>query len=322
MKKILTAITIILLITTAGYSSVVDIMIGSRGAGLGGAYAALVNDPSAAYWNPAGLAMVENISIMESNWILADVEGLNVNYVTASLPIKNVGTVSGSWLLRHATLEQWEGDDIVSQTGNEHSFTLSMARKLWDELAIFKNTSLGFSLNRHVFKSDEIDGAGLGFDVGIQTGLPVGFSFAFVARSLGSETMDKKNDPELRWGLGMEQTLKDMHRITLGIDASLKLNRDYESQSKLEGAQRNLKGYGGLEYAVLLEDLEIGVRGGFNASRYSSLDSYGFSVGAGLKYKTYSIQYAFLGGTDREAALGIGHRISLIVGFNKILNED
>jgi hypothetical protein len=197
--KTKTAFLITIVIIVHLFASPVDIMIGSRGYGMGGAYVAIAGDPSAAYWNPSGLSCISDISLMESNWILQDVEDINVNYVSLAIPVKHVGTVSGTWLFTHATLE--EGWDYANNTpqnaesANEHSFSLSIGRQLWDKLLIFEKTSLGFSINRHAFKTDAGDGASPGFDLGLQTGFPYGFSLGFVARSLGADMMGYKIVP-------------------------------------------------------------------------------------------------------------------------------
>ena len=304
-------------------ASPVDLMIGSRGFGMGGAYVAIADDPSAAYWNPAGLSQVEHISLMESNWILQDVDDLNVNYVSFAVPVKLVGTISGSWLLQHATLEEgWDdagGKPASSSSANEHAFSLSIGRALWDNLLIFEKTSVGFSINRLTFTTDgSKNGAGIGFDLGLFTMLPAGVRFGFVARSLGTDVMGEKVDPELRAGLGYARTIKAMHRVTAAADAVYKRNRDYKSSSDLEPAEHNIKAFGGIEYALLFKDFEIAIRGGGNGMYYSTLDSYGWSCGAGFKYLGYSVQYAFRGDTDPDVTLGYGHRISLIIELDNL----
>ncbi|GAF75594.1 unnamed protein product, partial [marine sediment metagenome] len=76
MKTKLLSLILLFFFAVHLYASPVDIMIGSRGYGMGGAYVAIANDPSAAYWNPAGLSQVDEISIMESNWIFQSVDDI------------------------------------------------------------------------------------------------------------------------------------------------------------------------------------------------------------------------------------------------------
>ena len=304
--------------------SPVDIMIGARAYGLGGAYVALANDPTAAYWNPSRLSYVEHITLMNSNWILQDVEGMNVNYANLTVPIKHVGTISGGWLINHATLEYGEydgnGDVIIkSNSANENQFSLSLGRKLFDEFLIFKKTSVGLSVNRYSFTTETGNGAGLGFDVGISTEFPYGFSIGFNARTLGAEFMGKLLNPELRWGIGYSQIIKEMHRITVGVDGLYKMYRDYKDINTLEPTKGNIKGFAGLEYAFLYHDFEVAIRGGGNGMAwYNTINNYSFTAGLGFKWLGYSLQYAFMGVTDRDAALGYGHRVSLLLELDRL----
>jgi|GEM_PF-2627204 len=304
-------------------ASPVDMMIGSRGYGMGGAYVAIANDPGAAYWNPAGLSHVNELTLMESNWILQNVEDMNVNYLSAAIPIKNVGTVSGSWLLIHSKLEEgWDytaDEPMSTESANEHAFSLSIGRRLWDKLLIFEKTSLGFSINRHTFKTDAGDGAGLGFDIGLQTSFPYGFSFGFVARTLGADMMGYKIDPELRCGIGYDVLIKKMHNIVVAVDGAYKMNRDYEKESSLDPAKNNLKAFGGIEYSIVLKNLRISLSGGGNGMLYSTLGTYGFAAGLGIKYMGYSVQYAFQGDTDPDVSLGYEHRVTLMLELKNLL---
>jgi hypothetical protein len=298
-------------------------MIGSRGYGMGGAYAAIADDPSAAYWNPAGLSQVTKLSLLESNWILQHVEGLTINYASLAVPIKNIGTLSGSWLFSHASLEQgWDyssGSASSTASANEHTFSLSLGRTLLSDVLIFKRVSLGFTINRHTFDTEAGDGAGLGFDLGLQTVFPHGISIGITGRSLGTDMMGYKIDPEVRTGLGYCITMVKMHRIIAEIDGAYKMNRDYYDASTLEPARHNVKGFGGLEYAFLWDNLEVAVRGGANKLVYSLSDNIGYAAGIGVKYAEYSLQYGFRGDTDTEESLGYGHRVTLVVELERLL---
>ena len=325
MKTILTSLTLMLCALDQIAASPVDIMIGSRGYGMGGAYTAIADDPSAAYWNPAGLAQVGKLSLMESNWIMQQVEGININYASLAIPIKNFGTVSGSWLFTHATLEQgWDylsDAPASSESANEHTFSLGIGRTLLSDVLIFKRVSAGFSINRHTFDTDVGDGAGLGFDLGMQTLFPFGIALGVTGRSLGTDMMGYKIDPEIRTGIGYSVTIKKMHRITTAIDGSYKMNRDYTDETSLEPARNNIKGFAGLEYAILLNGLEIAVRGGGNKMVYTTSDNIGYAAGFGVKYTGYSLQYGFKGDTDDEAGLGYGHRVTLVVELEQLFEK-
>ncbi|MCI0472583.1 MAG: hypothetical protein L0Y76_03270, partial [Ignavibacteria bacterium] len=199
-----------------------------------------------------------------------------------------------------------------------HAFSLSIGRRLWDRLLIFEKTSLGFSINRHTFKTEAGDGAGIGFDVGLQTRFPYGFSFGFVARTLGTDMMGYKIDPELRFGIGYDVLIKKMHNIVVAVDGAYKMNRDYEKESSLEPARNNLKAFGGIEYSIIFKGLRISLSGGGNGMLHSSLGTYGFAGGLGIKYLGYCVQYAFQGDTDPDVSLGYEHRITLLLELKNL----
>lgn len=320
-NKFISGLLLCVIAGTIG-ASPVDLMIGARGFAFGGAYVSIADDPSAAYWNPAGLSQIKGISLMESNWILQNVEGLNVNYVSLAIPVKYVGTVSGSWLLMHATLEEgWDENanaPVNKNSANEQIFTLSIGRALVEKFLIFIRPSLGFSINRHTFTTAAGNGAGLGFDLGLFTEFPYGFRFGFTARTLATEVMGEKIDPELRFGVGYRSVIKEMHRVTVSVDGSYKKNRDYVDIVTFEPAEHNMRAYGGLEYALLIKDFEVAIRGGINAGLYNSPDTYGVAGGLGIKFLGYAVDYAFKGDTDADVTLGYSHRISLIIDFNNL----
>jgi hypothetical protein len=293
-------------------------MIGARGYGFGGAYVAVVNDIGAAYWNPAGLGRVKSMSLMESNWILQEVEGLNVNYAAFGLPLKPVGTIAVGWLLRHAMLE--EGPDAERNGANENTFSLAAGRTILRDVLFLEELALGLSINRHWFTTADPDGdaAGFGFDAGVLARFPYGLSLGFVARALGADVAGENVDPELRLGVGWSRLFADMHRVTVDIDGAYKRHRDYLDEETLEPAENNLKYYGGLEYAILLGEVEMALRGGANGLLYNTAESYGYACGIGVKYLGYSIQYAFKGDTERDRGLGFGHRVSLILELDRL----
>ena len=67
------------------------IPVGVRGVAMGSAFVAIADDPSAMFWNPAGIARMENISLFvdHSPWL----PGLTFNYFGVVLPIQSFGTV-------------------------------------------------------------------------------------------------------------------------------------------------------------------------------------------------------------------------------------
>jgi long-subunit fatty acid transport protein len=71
-----------------------SIEIGPRAVAMGGAYVAIADDPTAMYWNPAGLEKINGNSVLFSHtsWLAET----NVNYLGAAIPLGQYGTVGVS----------------------------------------------------------------------------------------------------------------------------------------------------------------------------------------------------------------------------------
>ena len=306
-------------LAASGIAKPVDLEMGARGFGMGGAFAALADDASATYWNPAGLARLGSLTLSETNWMLQDVSGVNVNYFAGAIPISHVGTVAGAWLMQYANLEQGEpGTALHSQSDwYEHHFSLAAGRELWDKLWIFEHTSLGFSLDRYVLNSGELNGAGTGFDVGFQTAFPYGLRLGLVARSLGADMMGEKVEPEYRLGLGYVWERTDRHRLAVDFDVATKDGVEYENAS--DGVTTNYKGFLGAEYRFHMEDWTCAVRGGANSSILNSRDALSWSTGVGIGFRGFLVDYAFQSPTDDDLSLGQSHRVTVEVKLGQLL---
>jgi hypothetical protein len=298
----------------------VNLMVGSRGIGMGGAYVAIADDQSAAYWNPAGLSQVGNVSVMESN-LLYQVPGLNANYMSLAVPVENVGTVCGSWQLTSSSLDEgWdyekEGPQSTSHA-NEQVFVLSIGRQIWNKLSVLQRTSVGFSINRYTYSTILEKGAGIGLDLALHTYLPYGITFGFMGRNLGADIAGSPIDPEGRFGVAYTRAFSAMHRITSALDGALLPNRDYSDRDDpTSGTSINWKTFFGIEYALTLQGCEIAARTGVNGALYNSFRTYGYSFGTGFKYKEQTVEYAFQGRTHSDVSIGWEHHLSLIFNLS------
>lgn len=299
-----------------------DLQMGTRGFSMGGAYAAISDDASATYWNPAGLTQLNSLTLSETNWLLQDVQGVNVNYFVGAVPISNVGTVAGGWLMEYANLEQGEpGTPLHSESDwYEHSFSLAAGRELWKKLWIFESTSLGFSLNRYVLNSGELNGAGTGFDLGFLTRFPHGFRLGLVARSLGADMMGDKIDPEYRIGLGYVWKAERLHSVTIAADGSTKENIEYENSE--DGVKRNYKGFFGAEYQFRKDEWTAAIRSGVNSTILNSRDMLGITGGIGAGYRGINLEYAYQYNTNQDVSLGQSHRITLEVKLGELMSKE
>ena len=155
-----------------------NIDIGARAVGMGGAYTTVANDVSAIYWNPAGLANSQETQVMfnHSNWI-ADIK---YDFAGIALPLQQWGTLGiGAFFLTMddievTTVDQPMGTGEMFSAGS-YTFSLSYANKLTDRFSIGGNFKYIHENIRHS------NASGIAFDIGTQyetqfNGLVIGMS--------------------------------------------------------------------------------------------------------------------------------------------------
>jgi len=162
---------------TAG-TQFLKIGTGARNVGLGNACVAVVDDASAVFWNPGGLAKVKNYSVMLSHiqWF-ADIQ-LNAVSVAKTLP--DIGTIGLSALFLGSgdmdiTTYQFQEGTGETFSKNDMMVGVSFSRYLTDKFSFggtlkYIREDYG-TINAHT--NDEEITSALAFDVGAvyQTGL-------------------------------------------------------------------------------------------------------------------------------------------------------
>lgn len=118
-----------------------EIEVGSRAVGMGGAYVAVVDDATAVFWNPAGLARIPKSQavLVHNNWLV----DTSFDFVAIALPISN-GTFgvsitslsTGEMEVRTVQLPEGTGERFST---NDLSAALSYAVNLTDRFAIGVN---------------------------------------------------------------------------------------------------------------------------------------------------------------------------------------
>ncbi len=233
-----------------------SIGMGARATGMGSAFVGVSDDPSALYWNPAGIAKQEGSSILvdHTRWI-ADVK---YNFIAASYNLGTMGAIGFSLTssdigeMNVTTIDEPEGTG-ETYTAQDISVSLAYAINLTDNFAIGINPKF---ISQKIWR---MTATSFAVDLGVQYITPFdGIVLAASMSNFGSKMkMDGNSslvlyDPDdntsgnngnipayleteewelpllFRVGLAYQPIKSEMHKLTLALDASHPSD-DYES---------------------------------------------------------------------------------------------
>jgi len=258
---------------------------GARALAMGGAFTAIADDATAAYWNPAGLTQLEKqeVSSMYTNQF-----GLNIGY--SFLNYARVFSKKNAFALSWICLNT----DNIPKTGldesgrpiiidyfkeEENAVLLFGARRLKEKV------SLGANIKTISGRIGEVNASGFGIDLGVL--------FSLGNRPLKVGLVIKNIGADLKWDTGHSDTLplittlgiayKTLNeKVTLAVDVEKRTNRPLIFRE-------------GIEFWL---SKDIAIRIGMNGEN--------LTAGAGLKIGKLSLDYAYM-----SHDLGNSHRISL-----------
>lgn len=315
--------------------SFLNIGMGARAMGLGGAFVAIADDATATYWNPAGLGMLRkrefilaNAStkgqIFPSNRLLG-----NHHYLSGVWPISKDGSVGvalnslsiGDIQQTTGTSEfNFERGDLFKDT--EYAFTFSYGASLEKQIkrSLFVGASIRY-MRQHFLDVSTTLTSGWGSDAGFilkfkdvlrqKNNIKLGWVLnANLPRKWKSKNnSEKSSDPATigwKWGVAVEtQELRAQSHLSL-ITALSIIHQQRSPPTLALGAE--LKANPFLTFRMGIEDIWFIRR---NASEYIwDARKYRFVFGFGIMYSHAQFDYA-----ATFERLGIKHRISIIIRY-------
>lgn len=310
-----------------------NIGAGARGLAMGSAQVASVNDGTAGYWNPAGLANVKdygNVNLMHAEYFA----GIGkYDYASIALPMSNNRRTLGITALRFAvddimnTLFLVEPDGSVNYnniqafSSADYAFLLSLAQKIKET----EKKKINFGLNAKVIHRSVGHFAkawGFGLDAGlqIQTGnwqLGIAarditttfnaWSFSFTEREKQALYLTNNDIPvkstEMtapRLILGAGRNFRFSNKLSLLAEANLDFTFDGQRNTLLSGDPISIDPKIGAELNI---SNSLFLRGGINNFQRALADGdtlnkkkvwiYQPSAGAGFRLQNVRIDYAF-----------------------------
>ncbi len=307
MKKILIVIFSVSLV----FGAPIELSIGARASGMGGAFVGLADDAYSNYYNPAGLINLASSQVAFMHWMYPEIKEVMIDYATLAYPVPLMGTKMGfgfSWLRQGAKLEDFFGN---SSTMSENYISLTIS------MQILRNLSFGLNLNRFLLNSVVGSKSGWGFDLGIQSRVTPMVKVGAVVKNFAAGYADEKILPTYRAGLALllfpEEEIKEeiikkegktyLKRIRVKGKERVILALDL-------GTKRNINGKDGMSF-VYFAGAEIHWIPQF-ALRFGTSYNYPFSVGIGLYFRNIGLNYSY---SANNKWLKDAHKISINFTF-------
>jgi hypothetical protein len=273
--------------------------VGARALAMGGAFVAVANDATAACWNPAGLAMLNDTRLAGMSTDLYGSKG-GLQYVGAVTTFANLGVGLG-----------WERFG-VSVGGNDVNGTPNTTTIDWVEQAIVGSLAtnvmdvamVGVNVKYYMADSGLASTAsGFGFDLGVLVSLGDMFVIGVNAMDLAGSS--------LTWTAGAKATDRIDSLYTAGlamklVDDRLVLAADVGFDGSSLGDTRV-----GVEFKVINE---LALRGGVILK--NEFSDYVLSVGAGINVAGLYVDAAYMLSTEKVLGTPVGNTLVLSAEFS------
>lgn len=261
---------------------------------MGEAHVASTNGAESLYWNPAGLIVGPTRSLAAGFQPMA--EDISSNQLAASAKFNRFAVGIGYGSVSANDLDAL--DTFGNQTGSFEAKDQTVTASIAYGIPTF---SIGASAK---LWSSEIDGVSADAtmaDVGLafQNPLFARVRHGVAVRNIGSDVSYLVQKDPL--------PLTTVFGTSIRFGERFMLSGDY-------GHERESGGYGaaGLEWiAIKGEKLGIALRGGYNTRRSDTGDLAGLAAGAGLSWKIFSFDYAWIPFGD----IGDSHAVTLRMEF-------
>jgi hypothetical protein len=316
-----------------------EIGVGGRALGMGGAYCALADDPSSFYWNPAGLARVPSISVwgMYSNQFGSIGDPLaQYSVLGAVIPITG-SAIAVHWIRLsvseipifpdYSGYSYEERKELVNGVPDgyfsdaEDALFISIARMNkvnldlgWSYFILPLEIPIGLNLKMIRQKLYTAESFGLGADAGIQLrwSLVDMFGKPFngqVSLGLTYQDFTKTN---IEWRTDNVEVVPQNLRFGLAYHQPLNAFKSELNIERVSNSRYPYDGRLGLEY---IWNKTLAFRFGFTrldwgefvSGQWGNIDFGTWTAGAGIRYWHLICDYALL-----KAELGNVHRLSVI----------
>ncbi len=296
--------------TTAG--AMLEIAVGARAEAMGGAFTAIADDPSALYWNPAGITQIKSMAVQFTNtkWLV----DTKFNSLDLIIPIPSVGSSLGF----HLAMLDYGSNPVRTVfrpegTGETYDANDYVAALYW---AMGVTDRISVALGAKYFHQQiwHVQGSIIAADLSILFETPLeGLRLAGVISNLGTDfalsgrdltriiDVDGRKDQDFNDDNVPIQLATENYALPLLFRFGMAYKWEFNEKTSLQFA-------GNLNHPNNdVETVDLGVEGRFfnavflRAGYHSLFADYaadGLTLGAGLNYKilgalTFTVDYAW-----------------------------
>ncbi|HAW49690.1 TPA: hypothetical protein DCX16_01885 [bacterium] len=277
---------ILLLLPGLLFSAPIDLKIGARPQGMGGAFTGIADDSNAIYNNPAGLSLIKTGEISFMHTSPLDAKDTYIDWLCISQPVGRASGIGFGLLYKWCFLE--EGPNRTKNKMSEGEAIISFASSM-------KNTVMyGASIKMLSLSSKTDKGKGIGFDLGLlyKGDFPLSnFSLGFMFRNLASQIKDESHPKEIKIG-----ACKRFFNERLILSGDIGIKKDVNKK------ETNYQTHIGIEINPIK-----------NIFLRTGLDRKDITAGFGFLVKNIQFDYSFL--SDRDYSLPNTHRFGINFRF-------
>ncbi|MFH1379308.1 MAG: hypothetical protein ABII23_03405 [bacterium] len=310
--------------------------VGARALGMGGAFTSIADDPSAAYWNPAGLGTINRLAVstMVQNLGSVDYPSLedvapDYQYAAVVMPLHkagllNLGTVGVSWISNSLDNIPWttvDGSGQIQQSSfndSENAYIISYGQSFIDR-DFYAGVNLKY-LNQTFSNINDASAAGYGLEGGVLYRLDSRLSIGLVIDSgIKMKWSNGHQDQgSIRNKCGASCKIVNQNRLSVLVAADLIQTRNRPLDAHL-GSEFTYKLALGNEAVMFKKlSLRLGVDGLALENKYNNQgimnEDIKWTMGTGFTFaimnQDLGIDYSF--GSYRTGAL---HRLSFAFMF-------
>jgi hypothetical protein len=282
--------------TTDYAGDMLSIGVGARALAMGGAFAAVADDASAMYWNPAGIVNVKGVEV--SSVKLLGMEGLDAYYTYLNL-IYNPGDNTGSFGIGYLRqqfggiiIRNGSGDQIgVPREASDNVINATYARKISSWLSAGINAKAMFGMYPDSAARQGYNGFGadaalfiyLGGIFDALKGLSLGINLQDPYAVINITGVEERVAYNFKTGIGYDLPFIFLKNLSSRIIVAADYDTEYNGEYHL-GAEFMWNGM-------------IGIRAGIKRYLSGASGLYQdaeLSLGAGIKWYFLRIDYAYV----------------------------